>query len=74
VGQNCYEKEPDMNTRMTMSMLFLGAAAQAATVTWDGGGTDNNWTTPANWSGDAAPAAGDTLAFSGGTRTATANT
>ena len=63
-----------MNTRMTMSMLFLGAAAQAATVTWDGGGTDNNWTTPANWSGDAAPAAGDTLAFSGGTRTAAANT
>jgi autotransporter-associated beta strand protein len=31
--------------------------------TWDGGGTDTNWTTAANWVGDAAPVAGDDLVF-----------
>src|SRR5688500_1571228 len=30
---------------------------------WDGGGPNNLWLTPANWVGDVAPAAGDTLAF-----------
>lgn len=34
-----------------------------STVTWDGGGVDNNWTTPANWLGDVAPVAGDDLVF-----------
>ena len=24
---------------------------KAASVTWDGGGSDNNWSTPQNWSG-----------------------
>ncbi len=28
-------------------------------VFWDGGGTDNNWNTPANWSGDQVPDAAD---------------
>lgn len=32
-------------------------------LTWDGGGTDNNWTTAANWVGNIEPAAGDTLTF-----------
>lgn len=35
----------------------------AATSTWDGGGSDNNMTTDANWSGDTAPTAGDDLVF-----------
>ena len=30
---------------------------------WDGGGGNANWTTGANWIGDAAPVAGDTLIF-----------
>lgn len=30
---------------------------------WDGGGSDNNWTTAANWVGDVIPAAGDDLVF-----------
>jgi hypothetical protein len=34
--------------------------------TWDGGGTDDNWTTAANWVGDAAPLSGDSLAFPAG--------
>lgn len=35
----------------------------AATRTWDGGGTDANWSTAANWSTDVAPVAGDALVF-----------
>ena len=32
-------------------------------TTWDGGGADNNWTTPANWFGDIAPVPGSRLLF-----------
>ena len=28
-------------------------------VTWTGGGGDNNWDTPANWSTDSVPASAD---------------
>ena len=35
----------------------------SAVKTWDGGGTDNNWTTPANWVGDVAPVLNDDLVF-----------
>ncbi len=40
--------------------------------TWDGGGTDNKWSTGANWSGDSAPVGSTTLklSFDGTTRTA----
>lgn len=34
-----------------------------AVATWDGGGLDANWTTAANWAGDVAPLAGDSLVF-----------
>jgi autotransporter-associated beta strand protein len=37
--------------------------ADAATRTWDGGGTNDNWTTAGNWVGDVAPTAGDDLVF-----------
>ncbi len=30
---------------------------------WDGGGADNNWSTAANWLGDAIPLAGSNLLF-----------
>ena len=37
------------------------------TYTWDGGSTvDSNWSTAANWVGDLAPAAGDSLVFPAG--------
>ncbi|PWH18947.1 MAG: hypothetical protein DDG59_04770, partial [Anaerolineae bacterium] len=32
---------------------------------WDGGGGDNNWSTAANWSGDAVPGATDDVYFDG---------
>ncbi len=34
---------------------------------WSGAGTDNNWSTPANWGG-ATPVTGSTLIFNGSTR------
>ena len=37
-----------------------------ADVTWDGGGADALWTTAANWSGDALPSNGQTVAISNG--------
>ena len=37
-----------------------------ATVTWDGGGLDNHWTTADNWVGNVAPVAGDSLTFPAG--------
>src|SRR5262245_42822264 len=51
-----------------------------AVVTWDGGGGNFDWSTPANWSGDVLPGAGDdvvidfgaidsTLTFAGGNST-----
>ena len=33
------------------------------TVTWDGGGSTNNWSEAANWSGDILPGAGDDVVF-----------
>lgn len=43
--------------------------ACAADRTWDGGGSDVNWSTVANWDGDAAaPVAGDALFFGGSAR------
>lgn len=35
-------------------------------LTWTGAGADDEWSTPANWSGDRVPAATDTVAFTGG--------
>jgi autotransporter-associated beta strand protein len=42
---------------------WLPTAAHAVIVTWDGGGPDANWTTPANWLGETAPQPGDHLIF-----------
>ena len=36
------------------------------TLTWNGGGTDNNWSTAANWLGGVAPLPGDNLVFPAG--------
>jgi fibronectin-binding autotransporter adhesin len=49
------------------SSLLLGillVATPALAQTWNGGGTDNNWTTADNWDG-TAPVATDPLTFSG---------
>ncbi len=43
--------------------LFCASSVNAATVTWDGGGSTNNMTEAANWAGDVAPVADDDLVF-----------
>lgn len=48
-------------------LVGVSQVSQAATLTWNGGGTDNNWTTTGNW-GAATIAAGDYLQFNGSTR------
>ena len=46
---------------------------QLLSITWNGQGGDNLWSTGANWVGGVAPAANEDLVFSGSTRTATQN-
>jgi autotransporter-associated beta strand protein len=41
--------------------------------TWTGGGTDNNWSSSANWQNNQAPVSGDALVFQGTTRINTNN-
>ncbi len=50
---------------LSISSLFVFApmTAHAATKTWDGGGSDNNFSTAANWAGDSAPSDGDSVVF-----------
>lgn len=40
--------------------------ALAATKTWTGGGSDDNWSTSANWSPSGAPIDGDAVVFTNG--------
>jgi autotransporter-associated beta strand protein len=47
-------------------LTYLEDHLAPAVATWDGGGTDNNWTTAANWVGDVAPQPGDDLVFPDG--------
>ncbi len=49
-----------------------GLLAQS-TYTWNGGGTDNNWTTAANWGGTAPGSPQAFLNFGGSTRLAPSN-
>lgn len=57
---------------LCLAMLLPSALTQAADLTWNGGGGDNNWGTGLNWGG-TAPLAGDSLSFSGSTRLTSVN-
>lgn len=50
---------------LSLSSLFVlnVGHAFAATATWDGGGSDSNFSTAANWVGDTVPTDGDSLVF-----------
>ncbi len=50
--------------------LSLAGSAGAAVFTWDGGGADDSFFTPANWAGNAAPPNNGTadIVFAGTTR------
>jgi autotransporter-associated beta strand protein len=58
------------NTLRIMPFWALSALGSvsglAASITWNGGGTDNNWSSSANWGG-TAPANNDALIFGGST-------
>ena len=51
--------------RVTVAALLAIPTLRAATVTWNGAGSTANWSTAANWIGNVAPSAGDTLIFDG---------
>jgi autotransporter-associated beta strand protein len=68
-------------TRLLLAALashffLIGPQAFALSVTWDGGGADDRFDTPENWSGDLAPASGSTtdLYFAGPLRLTPSNT
>ena len=48
---------------LSLIIFFTAVNSFSAVKTWDGGGADGNWATAANWVGDVAPAAGDSLVF-----------
>ena len=49
--------------------VLSAIGAWGTDYTWTGGGTDSNWTTPANWGVDESsyPGTGDTASFTGNT-------
>ncbi|MBN2578729.1 MAG: tandem-95 repeat protein [Pirellulales bacterium] len=61
-GESGWPPLPDYQQATGMVIITVTGTGPA-TRTWDGGGGDNLWTTPANWLGDVAPAAGDNLVF-----------
>lgn len=69
-------KQHNIVRRLTLVVGFAVALspAHAATYTWSGGGSDNLWSTAANWSGTAPTATGHSLIFAGSTRLTPDNT
>src|SRR5438874_7364263 len=57
----------------TAAGLIPISISRAASLTWNGGGTDSNWGTVFNWSPAQAPASGDDLTFDGFGRLANVN-
>jgi autotransporter-associated beta strand protein len=47
-------------------LLVFVPSGHASLRTWDGGGVDNYWMTPANWTTDTLPVPGDDLFFPSG--------
>jgi hypothetical protein len=43
------------------SLAAVMTGMQAATVTWDDGAEDDNWSSPTNWVGDVSPTNGDSV-------------
>ncbi len=58
-----------------VSVALVAGTALAADRTWDGGGSNANWSTVANWDGDAtAPVSNDALFFGGSSKLTNTNT
>ena len=52
------------------AVLLVGSGAVAQAQTWDGGGSNNAWSTAVNWSTDTAPATNAAVTFAGSVRLA----
>lgn len=52
--------------------FIISCGSVHALSEWDGGGTNDLWTTPQNWVGDVAPSAGEDLLFPPGAAQSTA--
>jgi len=57
---------------VTVTQGYTVVINPAKTLVWTGLGADDNWTTPANWGGGAAPLAGYSLSFGAGAAQKTA--
>jgi hypothetical protein len=53
--------------------LGISQHGAAAIITWDGGGSTNNWSSGPNWVGDVPPGANDAIVFDGSVRTTPVN-
>ena len=51
-------------TAIFFALFFISINVSAATRTWDGGGTTNNWSEAANWSDNIVPGSSDNVIFS----------
>ena len=51
--------------KYTGSAFYTRALILTPFMTWDGGGTDNNWNTKENWSFDTVPVKGIAIVFTG---------
>lgn len=40
---------------VSLALTMWGQSASGASIVWDGGGSDDSWTTPENWVGDVVP-------------------
>jgi hypothetical protein len=71
-----YTAGPDVGGDVILATDGKGQTAQAATVTlapvcvsgqktWDGGGTTDNWSEPANWTCDQVPTSTENVFFTG---------
>lgn len=45
------------------AFFYATPSAEAAVITWDGGGSTENWSEDANWSGNTQPGTGDVATF-----------
>ena len=68
VGRN--SKVMDGKSILGILLLSVSPLARAATYTWDGGGSSNNWSDSVNWSNNTLPVPGadTTIAFGSGPR------
>lgn len=48
-----------MKKLISVILICFSASVFAADRYWDGGGSDDNWTTAANWAGDVVPLSGE---------------